>query len=210
VRFLCASVSVIAATACLFIGPSPSYGQLDVPHCGLNGGCGSLTDPSFKKWLPVPDLTPFGVSLRSYQDLQTAKGRFDRFFVHQHEWYLGGKTLGPFGRRHISRLADELVQCPFRVYLTPSEDAKLDAARRIALVQAFKDAGLVDAQNRVSIAYSNAEGLYGEEGVRIYPRLFFMRGGQGGSGGQGGMNGGFGGGSSSGGLFGGSGSGRGY
>lgn len=191
--------------------------QFPVQDTGCIGGCGSMMECHRSKlhtWCaPIPPLPPNGESVRSYSDLQAYKGSLDRFFIYPNEWYLGGKTLGPFGRRHVQKLANELSNAPGFAFMVPIDEPKLDAARRSDLVAALRAAGLDDAEARVKVADSKAEGLYGAEAVLIYPRFLMsgMRSGQNMGGSGGGSLSGFGGatgGSSSG--FGGGFGGRGY
>jgi len=138
---------------------------------------------------------------------QTFKASLDRYVVHNREWYMGGVTLGPAGRRHVLGLLDELRRSEAALILAPDEDVRRDEPRRRALVELLANAGFSDALARVRLAYPIAEGLYGEEAIRIYPRLFQQTNGGFGGGGGGGGAGGFGGGGGGGALFGGGGGG---
>jgi len=204
---LIGTVRGLLSAGTLLAGHSFAIAQApNAPYGGCFNDCGTLFGCHSAKWSPYPNLPPNGSSVLAYTEHQVMKARLDRYFIHQFEWYLGGKTLGPFGRRHIRQLAEELAGTPGHVYLTPSESPALDGARLPILVRALKEAGLGDAEARVVLADSKAEGLFGEDAARIYPRLFMgnLGGGNMNNSGSGGFGGGFGGGS------GGFGGGRGY
>lgn len=140
---------------------------------------------------PPPAHPPLGAAVNYYHSAQAARAELQKWYVQPHEWYLGGTTLGPAGRRHLDRLARCLLDGPGVVYVEPADDDALNEPRRQAVAAGLRQYGLADADARVRLARSAGEGLYGEDAVRIAPQLF-LNGGQlgGGFGGQGGGVGG--------------------
>lgn len=90
------------------------------------------------------------------------------------------------GRRHLDRLARCLLDGTDVVYLEPADNPKLDQSRHLYLVNVLLRYGIKDAERRVVIAYPLGEGLYAEDALVAYPRLFINRGFGGGFGGLGG------------------------
>ncbi|MFK7822107.1 MAG: hypothetical protein AB8G99_25645 [Planctomycetaceae bacterium] len=129
--------------------------------------------------------------------------------INLHEWYQGGEALGPDGRRHIAELAQRMQTEQHPVVLEPAEPdlnvspnietaiqmarAK-DENRRMTVIQQLAASGSVGADSRVIVAYPQAEGLRGDEAVRVFQRLNSRGGGGGFGGGGGGNAGGLGGG----------------
>jgi len=151
---------------------------------------------------PAPEPPPLGSCLNAWASVQIARAELQELYITLNEWYLGGATLGPAGRRHIERLARSIIDSTSTIYVEPADDTKLNERRLLAIAQELKKFGVTNAEKRVSLATPLAEGLAGEEAVRIYPRLFFIRGFGGGGGGGGGGLGGMGGGNSGGGGLG--------
>ena len=138
---------------------------------------------------------PVGTYTNTIIKRQIEKGDADEYVVYYNEWLDGEKVLGPFGRDHLTRMIARLPDVPFPVMMQPEPDKpELNRDRHAALVEALVNAGIADAPNRVVVGRPWGEGLFGEEGERIYPRLL-----QGGFGGN--FNGGFGGGGFGGGNF---------
>lgn len=137
----------------------------------------------------VPVAPPAGYSLRQWNSAQVARGEMQKLFILPHEWYLGGTSLGPAGRRHLDRLVRVLLDGSGSIYLEPSGDVKLDQARFHAIVGDLKRYGISDPARRVALAYPLGEGIYGEDAVIAYPRLFIQSRGLGGGIGGGGIGG---------------------
>jgi hypothetical protein len=136
-------------------------------------GCGSIDQcPNIPPGAIPP---PTGTHTRRLQDQQAAKAEMDDFVIYKHEWHMGGNQLGPYGRYHIHLIAQRLPTVPFPVMLQTDGNASLNQERRALVVQFLQQAGMADAEQRVVMGFPEAEGLYGEEGERIYPQ---MSGGQ--------------------------------
>lgn len=149
--------------------------------------------------------SPVGTYACQWQTAQIAKADLDKFVIHQNEWYMGGDTLGPDGKRHMTKIADRLPHVPCPVIIATSDNEELDNTRREFVVKKLADAGVDDAENRVVLAVPEAEGMYGQEAVRNGTIRQMGIGGMGMGGGMmgGGMGGGMMGGGMGGGMFGG-------
>ena len=181
--------------------------------------CGPRLGPFQRAWVelcrPAPTPPPHGFYVSQWTATQIAKGEQQQLYIAAFEWFSGGTTLGPAGRRHLDRLARGLLDGTGSIYLEPADDAKLNEVRRLSIIAHLKQYGVADPKRRVAMAYPSGEGLFGDEAVRIFPRLLFTRGGagggMGGGGGGSGGGGGLGGGAlGGGGLGGGAGVPRGY
>lgn len=129
---------------------------------------------------------PPGYFVRSWEHAQAAKAAEDDFVIYKHEWYMGGTAPGPYGMYHLNEIAKRLPQVPFHVVLQPELRADVNEARRLVVIQQLLQCGITDAAERVIIAFPQAEGLYGEEAVRIFARQISGRGAGGGIGTTGG------------------------
>jgi hypothetical protein len=140
--------------------------------CRAGCGCGwghwrELLQPT-----TCPAVT--GTYTRQLFDQQAAKAEADDFVIYKNEWYMGGMALGPFGSYHITEIVRRLAEVPFPVVIQPQiGDPALDLARRDVVVRALAQAGVPDAEQRVLVAYPQAEGLYADiQAQRTY--LFMM------------------------------------
>jgi hypothetical protein len=204
---MAAGLAVLGALA----GPGPARAG-----CGCGGwGWGHWRE------LLVPTTCPAvtGTYTRQFFDQQAAKAEADDFVIYKNEWYMGGTHLGPFGSYHITEIVRRLAEVPFPVVIQPQiGDPALDLTRRDLIVRALAEAGVPNPDQRVIIAYPQAEGLLADiQAQRAYlfmmlPNVYSLRltygfGGYGLFGGLGGLGfgglGGFGGGFGSGVLFGG-------
>ncbi len=110
---------------------------------------------------------PAGTYNCRWQNEQAARAQLDFFVVHHYEWYMGGDKLGPDGRRHIRGLAKRLGELPTPVIVAESGDDKLDAARKQNVAAYLTELGVPNAEGAVVIGGSEAEGLYGQNAVRL-------------------------------------------
>jgi hypothetical protein len=138
--------------------------------CGCGWGSGrwrELCQPT-----TCPAVT--GTYTRQLFDQQAAKAEADDFVIYKNEWYMAGTGLGPFGSYHITEIVRRLGEVPFPVVIQPQiGDPALDLARRDVIVRALARAGVPDADQRVIIAYPQAEGLLADiQAQRAY--LFMM------------------------------------
>lgn len=117
---------------------------------------------------------PVGQYACEWQVTQREAADAGQSMIYEHEWYRGGAELGPFGQRHMERLASQLIQSGDQVLIeshfdreSNRADTHLNDERRSAVVGALVDRGVSDAEQRVVIAHARSDGLYGEEAVTI-------------------------------------------
>jgi hypothetical protein len=151
-------------------------GALAAPGAGRAGcGCGGGWWDHWRE-LCQPTTCPAvtGTYTRQLFDQQAAKAEADDFVIYKNEWYMGGTQLGPFGSYHITEIVRRLPEVPFPVVIQPQiGDPALDMTRRDVVVRALASAGVPDPDQRVLIAYPQAEGLYADiQAQRTY--LFMM------------------------------------
>ncbi len=139
--------------------------------CGCGGGWWDHWRGLFQP-TTCPAVT--GTYTRQLFDQQAAKAEADDFVIYKNEWYMGGTALGPFGSYHVTEIVRRLAEVPFPVVIQPQiGDPALDLTRRDVVVRALASAGVPDADQRVIIAYPQAEGLYADiQAQRTY--LFMM------------------------------------
>ena len=187
----------------------------------LATGCHAPSRTCFDKCasiIPGSLPNPNGTFMRQFQLVQTNKAEMDDFVVYLHEWYMGGKELGPYGEYHIAQMAQRMPFVPFPVLIQVCPDPVLNECRRRLVIEKLGSAGIMDAATRVQLGRPEAEGLNGPESFRVYQGLLFNTGfnfpggsssfggyngfGAGGFGGigGGGLGGGFGGGGYGGGM----------
>ncbi len=204
---------------CKACGKHKCHGKCRIDNCA-DIPCGAIP-------------THAGTYTNAYLNKQADKAELDDFVLYYNEFKDGEVLLGPFGRKHLAQMIARLPTVPFPVVIQPEpehlqatntpynpEDKKIDARqvdqmRRKVVVDLLCQAKIPNAEERVVVGIPTAEGLFGEEGERIYPQMIqnqnggFGQGGLGafglggfGFGGLGGF-GGFGGGGFGGGGFGG-------
>jgi hypothetical protein len=131
---------------------------------GLLAGCYPKDNEARALLMPEPN----GTFVHRVQDVQAKKAEASDFVFFLDEWYKGGTALGPHGTYHLGHIIPRLPEVPFPVVIQPSPDAALNETRRQTLVAALLKRGVADAEERVIIAFPDAEGLNGEEAERIY------------------------------------------
>lgn len=132
---------------------------LAMPACHGAGFAGSDCRDIPKGALP----RPAGTYVCQWTDAETSRAAADNFVIYQYEWI--DAKLGPFGQRHIPRIAQQLPLVPCPVVVEPSGDAKLDQQRRQAVFEALsKYADISD--DRIILGNSEALGLPGYEAQR--------------------------------------------
>jgi hypothetical protein len=152
---------------------------------------------------------PPGVYSCQWQTAQKLRAEQDKFVIYQCEWFEGGDHLGPAGRRHIEAIAQRLDGVPYPVLIEKSENTTLDETRKKEVIATLTNLGVAQAERRVILGYSEAEGLDGTEAVRLGNRSPASPGTTPGGGAYGPTSSGFGAGTTFGGGFGGFGSGSG-
>jgi hypothetical protein len=161
---------------------------IEVPIKGMPGVAPAPCPPDLKNWYGLrPDLRdpcatitpgampmPNGWYARTWNARMNFRASAERFVVHYHEWYMGGLTLGPYGETHVAGIAADLPKVPFPV-----------EARRRVVVELLLARGIPDAERRVVVGFSEAEGYRYDD----LPRGRQGAGGLRGSGGVGGFGG---------------------
>lgn len=159
--------------------------------CGHGGHGGSCLNIDNCADIPKGAIPPkVGTYTNEWLNRQAGSAEADDFVVYYNEWVDGQAVLGPFGGEHLDRMIMRLPEVPYKVVLQPEPNYPiLTGLRHKALVDALTDAGIPEAAKRVVVARSAAEGLFGEEAERIYPKLLMggMMGNMGMMGNWGGM-----------------------
>jgi hypothetical protein len=146
---------------------------------------------------------PAGTYNCRWQTAQMARADAGKFVIHQNEWFMGGTTLGPDGRRHLEQIVARAADAPYPVVISRSDNDALNGERQNLIAAQLAAAGVPHAAERVVIDKPEGEGLYGPEASRYGSQRVLGITGFGGGGIGGG--GGFGGGGLGGGGFGGGG-----
>jgi hypothetical protein len=126
---------------------------------------------------------------------EATRAEADKFIFYQYEWQRDKAELGPFGQRHAAQIAERLPCAPYPIVVEPSDDAKLDESRRVAIHQALACEGRSVPLERIVVGHSRAEPLYSQEAPAIARGMFTNQTGTGttgGFGGGGGIGGGIG------------------
>src|SRR5262245_62164584 len=71
---------------------------------------------------PGAQPAPNGTYVRRFRDLEAAKAEADDFVIYKHEWFMGGKELGPYGTYHVNEIVKRLPFVPFPVMLQAHKD----------------------------------------------------------------------------------------
>lgn len=115
---------------------------------------------------------PAGTYNKEWINRMAGSAEADDFVFYYNEWIDGQAVLGPFGGEHLDRIIVRLNEVPFQVVIQPEPNYPiLTGLRHKALVDALTDAGIKDAARRVVVSKPAGEGLFGDEALRIYPRL---------------------------------------
>jgi len=136
-------------------------------------GCGGWWGHWGELFQPTTCPAVTGTYTRQLFDQQAAKAEADDFVIYKNEWYMGGTHLGPFGSYHITEIVRRLAGVPFPVVIQPQiGDPALDLTRRDVVVRALAEAGVPNPDQRVLIAYPQAEGLYAD--IQAQRTYYFM------------------------------------
>jgi len=213
---------LLASTACNSLGEQASYETQTVGEEAAGYAYEDEEQFQTKKaqLKRHPDIgktaipSPPGTYVNPWYDAQICSARAYDYVISRHEWFAGGRELGPDGKLHVRKLADALLSCPERVILeaepvmfegteeldvAEQRNAELNEDRRQAVIATLVEHGVTDAEERVFVAPLDRVGVHGIEAPRIYNQLIRGGGGgggrgQSGGGGFGGGGGGFGGG----------------
>ena len=161
----------------------------------------------WKMFYQHPSALPLGTLSDPVWQNQEVNAELADFIVYQHEFKEGAEYLNTAGEDHVRRIAARLSSgqdatvIVERSFMTPRENTKyhypvhpnpqLDLRRREILVRSLVAMGIVDAEERVVVAPSFAEGFRSHEAEAAYQRGMSSYGGGGGGGGGGFGGGGF-------------------
>src|SRR5262249_50609716 len=123
---------------------------------------------------PGAQPAPLGTYMNRIIHIQETKAEMDDFVIYKHMWYRAGRELGPYGKYVLDMIAHRLPSVPFPVVVETSKNEKLDEERREIIINLLSQRGLADP-SRVIVAYSQAEGLYGDEAEILYRLLLQSR-----------------------------------
>jgi hypothetical protein len=123
---------------------------------------------------------PSGTYMRQWEAREVVKAALDAFVLYANEWYMGGLELGPYGRRHLDRLAKGLPGVPYPVVIQPDVSPVWTETRRQLVIQYLADHGVPDAAQRVVVGFPLAEPLFGEEAPPAYLQMLSPQQGTGG------------------------------
>ena len=143
--------------------PGPD-GTMHGPRLGV---CESSCDCIPRGSIPAP----MGTYVNEFERRQAAKAEADDFVIYKNEWLDGGITLGPYGSYHLDQIVHRLESVPFPVLIQIELDPKLNESRRQVIVTALAMAGIPAPDRRVVVGFPAAEGLFGEEALRIYTQM---------------------------------------
>lgn len=129
---------------------------------------------------------PSGTYLCQWNHAETARAAQDKFVIYQYEWSADGTKLTPFGQEHVGRIAQALPQVCFPVVIEPVSDPRLNEIRRMAVLEALANCHVAIMPDRVVVAQSEAEGLYGLEAPGVAGAMFRNQNSGGGAGAMGG------------------------
>ncbi len=124
---------------------------------------------------PVAMPAPLGTYVNRLNLTQANKAEAADFVFYPDEWYMNGTQLGPYGKYHLKEVIKRLATVPFPVVIQPISEVPTNDARRQLIVAALAAAGVPDPEPRVIIAYSDAEGLRGEDAELTYYQLLYSR-----------------------------------
>jgi hypothetical protein len=139
-------------------------------HHGRGGSCWNVDNCADIPKGAIPQ--PPGTFTNDWLNRQAGKAEADDFVVYYNEWVDGQAVLSPFGGEHLDRIIARLPSVPFQVIIQPEPNSPvLNGQRHKAMIDALTEAGIKDAAQRVVVGRSAAEGLFGDEALRIYPQL---------------------------------------
>ena len=139
---------------------------------------------------------PLGQVTDAHWDTQQTNAEASDFIFFDHEFVGETTKLTPLGEKHLQQVALRLSHVPFPVVVEESvnnKKPKLDADRRLAIIEKLAKLGVCQIDRRVVVAPQITEGISAIEGEAAYYSTLSGGGGAG-SNGAFGSFGGFGGG----------------
>lgn len=114
---------------------------------------------------------PLGQTSDSFWETQQTNAEAADFVFYDHEFSGETATLAPGAKRHLESVALRLAHVPFPVVVEQSmynAKPELDAARRQTIVMQLGRMGVTNAEERVVVANSFAEGFTAVEGEQAF------------------------------------------
>ncbi len=110
---------------------------------------------------------PIGTYSCQWQQAQMTRAEQDDFAIYEKEWIDQTAQLSDAGRDHLLSLAKRMATEPFTVVIEPTSDAALNEARRAEIMQYLIIREVPGAEERVITANPDAEGMLGQESIRV-------------------------------------------
>ena len=158
----------------------------------LVSGCSSTRNQG----PPADRPFPLGAVTDSHWETQQTNAEAAKFIFHDHEFVRDTAELAPSTKKHLMAVALRMEHVPFPILIEETQynrNPELDQKRRKMIVEQLGRLGVENAEGRVVIANSFAEGFSEMEGEQAYYSTLY--GGYGGIGGRGrGFGNGYGGG----------------
>ncbi len=184
---------LLPSVCCLFLLGCESS-QPCLRHTSSTGAelpCGTCVGPACDRPFPlgqVPD---------AHWDTQQTNAMAFEFVFYDHEFVGETTDLTPLGKKHLQQVALRLDHVPFPVVVEESVDnkkPKLDADRRLAIIQDLARLGVCQVDRRVVVAPAMGDGIPAQLGEAAYYQTLSSGGAGFGGTGAFGTFGGFGGG----------------
>lgn len=156
----------------LLVGCFPAVGCFQtLEQCEPNGGLGGkLTgNPPFGP--PHDRPFPLGAVTDAHWETQQTNAEAADFIFYDHEFVGETARFTPAAKRHLEEVALRLEHVPFPVVIERSEhdsNPELDRARQRMVIEQLARIGVPNAEGRVVVAASFAEGFTAMEGDRAY------------------------------------------
>src|SRR6266852_4667382 len=110
---------------CLLMSIPALLAALSLSMLGLAGCNGVGHDLKRDKCADIPHGAlpdPPGAHLRRFEEIQKGNAEPLSYAIFVNEWYMGGKTLGPYGEYHVQQMAKLLPGVPHYVMIQPTLD----------------------------------------------------------------------------------------
>ena len=135
----------------------------------VGGGCSGRRSQSRNPGADRP--FPLGEVTDATWETQETNAQAAKFIFHDHEFVGDTAELAPSAKKHLMQVALRLEHVPFPVVIEESEynrHPELDQKRRRNVIEQLGRLGVENAEDRVVVANSFAEGFSGIEGESAY------------------------------------------
>ncbi|MGA2033414.1 MAG: hypothetical protein ABSG68_14255 [Thermoguttaceae bacterium] len=131
-------------------------------------GCRTGPGPAFDRPFPHGQVTD------AHWETQQTNAEASDFVFYDHEFVGDTSKLTPLGQKHLLQVACRLDHVPFPIVIeeTPNQkNLKLDAERRLAIIQKLAQLGVCKVDQRVVVAAAIADGVTAIEGEAEYYQI---------------------------------------